>query len=65
MIAEAAKMGFYESLNGVTFPKLQILTIEGLLSNKERPQYPDLARGGHTYKKAKTEIRKMEQKSLL
>ena len=56
MLAEASKIGFYESpLIGKAFPKLQILTIEDLLEGKEEARYPDLGRGGLTFKKAKVE----------
>ena len=65
MIAEAASAGFYQSPHSGVFPKIQILTIEGLLSKAEAPQYPDLARGGLSFKKAKTEKGGSEQPSLL
>lgn len=64
MIAEAAKAGYYDSPVGASFPKVQILTIKGLLDGTERPGYPDLSRGGHTFKKAKKEEPSVEQKSL-
>ena len=56
MREEAVKTGFYESpITGTSFPKVQILTIAGLMEGKERPQYPDLSGGGVTFKKAKRE----------
>ena len=56
MREEAVKTGFYESpVTGTSFPKVQILTIAGLMEGKERPQYPDLSGGGVTFKKAKRE----------
>lgn len=55
MITEAASAGFYESPAHGAFPKIQILTIEGLLAGREQPRYPDLARGGHTFRQAKRE----------
>lgn len=64
MIAEAAKAGYYDSPFGASFPKIQILTIKGLLEGTERPRYPDLSMGGHTFKKAKKEAPSEEQKSL-
>lgn len=64
MTAEAAKAGYYDSPIGSSFPKIQILTIKGLLEGTERPGYPDLSRGGHTFKKAKKEEPSVEQKSL-
>jgi len=47
MREEAAKAGFYAPpFVGAKFPKIQILTIEGLLKQTEQPSYPSLARGG-------------------
>jgi len=46
---------FYESLGTTVFPKLQILTIKGLLDGTKTARYPDLTRGGLTFKKAKKE----------
>ncbi|MDR0234200.1 MAG: restriction endonuclease [Zoogloeaceae bacterium] len=65
MQTEAAKAGFYKSptLPG-NFPRLQILTIEGLLEGNERPLYPDLSQGGLTFKKAGQEETAKEQKKL-
>ncbi len=56
MKEEAVKCGYYESPSGANFPKIQILTIEGLLNGVEQPRYPDLMRGGLTFKKAETEL---------
>jgi site-specific DNA-methyltransferase (adenine-specific) len=64
MIKEAASAGMYESPHHGAFPKLQILTIEGLLSGKERAQYPDMAYGAQTFKHAKTENQKTDQQKL-
>jgi hypothetical protein len=58
-------MNSYESPAHGAFPKIQILSIEGLLSGKETPLYPDLSRGGLTFKKAKTENENMKQPDLL
>jgi site-specific DNA-methyltransferase (adenine-specific) len=55
MKTEAAAAGMYESPHHGAFPKIQILTIEGLLNSKERPLFPDLSRGEQTFKKAKRE----------
>lgn len=38
-----------------SFPKLQVLTIKGLIEGTELAAYPDLARGEHTFKKARVE----------
>lgn len=56
MRQEAVKAGYYESPVGVNFPKIQILTIEGLLNGSERPRYPDLMQGGLMSRKAKREV---------
>jgi DNA modification methylase len=55
MLQEAVKAGYYQSPAGASFPKVQILTIEGLLNGTERPRYPDLMMGGLMFKKAQRE----------
>ncbi len=55
MVTEAAAAGHYQSPHHGDFPKIQILTIEGLLSGVERAKYPDMAQGEQTFKAAKTE----------
>jgi site-specific DNA-methyltransferase (adenine-specific) len=56
MTTEAIKEGFYKSpATDAEFPRIQILTIAGLLNGTERARYPDLAQGGHTFKKAKVD----------
>lgn len=55
MREEAVKAGFYTSAQGSSFPRIQILTIDGLLNKSERPVYPDPSLGAHTFKKAKVE----------
>lgn len=64
MQVEAAAAGFYESPHSGAFPKIQILTIEGLLAGTESPKYPDLARGGLTFKQARKEPGTAPQSSL-
>ena len=65
MKEEAVKEGYYESpLIKKAFPKLQILTIAGLINGTERPNYPELGRGGLTFKKAKREDDNASQTSL-
>lgn len=66
MQKEAAAAGFYASpaFPDKPYPKLQILTIEGLLSGQERPRYPDMAMGSHTFKKAAKEKAKVNQGEL-
>ena len=64
MIAEAANAGFYESPHRGNFPKIQILTVAGLLSGHERPNYPDLSLGAASFKKAPMEKGDSGQQSL-
>jgi DNA modification methylase len=64
MREEAVKAGYYTSSLGSNFPKLQILTVDGLLSEKDRPKYPDLALGGHTFRKPAIEQGVSEQREL-
>lgn len=63
MVTEAVSAGFYKSPKG-DFPKIQILTIDDLLSGKSKPQYFDISSGVYNFKKAKVERRKAEQKTL-
>lgn len=54
MREEATKAGFYTPpFVGKKFPKLQIITVEGMLKGTERPEYPSLERGGVPVKKPK------------
>ena len=65
MREEAVKAGYYISPSGANFPKLQVLSVKGLVDQTERPKYPaDLAAGGHTFKKAGVEQGTSEQKKL-
>ena len=64
MVTEAASAGFYESPHHGNFPKIQILTVEGLLSGAEAPKYVDLSQGELSFKKAKTEKVVGEQQEL-
>jgi hypothetical protein len=41
MRADAASAGFYASPNGKKYPRVQLLTIEGLLNNTQRADHPD------------------------
>ena len=54
MIADAASAGFYTSAVGKKFPRVQLLTIEGLLSGTQRAEHPD-HQPDLNFKKAKTE----------
>ncbi len=40
MQQEAAEAGFYTSTDGAKYPRLQLLTIEGLLNGTERLERP-------------------------
>ncbi len=65
MTTEAIKEGFYTSpAINAEFPRIQILTTAGLLDGSERARYPDLAQGGHTFKKAKVDLGKKDQGKL-
>jgi hypothetical protein len=61
MLVQATSAGYYESQHMGAFPRIQILTIEDLLSGKEKPKYPDLSRGGLSFKKAKIEEKRADQ----
>lgn len=66
MLKAAAAAGFYRCPhNQKDYPKIQILTIEGLLSGHERPQYLDLSRGAATFKQAPREKKKQKQGRLV
>ena len=63
MLAEAAKAGLYASPNGQKYPRLQILTIAGLLDGSARAKHPDYE-PDLNFKKAKAE-QSGEQTELL
>lgn len=65
MKKEAAASGHYESPHHGAFPKIQILTIEGLLDSTEQAKFPDMTYGAQTFKKAKKEERTEVQPPLL
>jgi site-specific DNA-methyltransferase (adenine-specific) len=54
MVKDAASAGFYTGVAGKKFPRVQLLTIEGLLSGKQRAEHPDHA-PDLNFKKAKAE----------
>ena len=65
MVTEGVGTGYYTSpLTGAKFPKLQVLTIEGLLAGTEQARYPRMDAGGLTFKKAKQEEPKADQGKL-
>jgi site-specific DNA-methyltransferase (adenine-specific) len=55
MEKEAAAAGFYRAGNGQEYPRIQILTIDDLLTKRKRPEYWDLDMGELTFKKAQRE----------
>ena len=66
MREEAVSAGFYDAPRfGSEYPKLQILTIEGLMNGTERPRFPDLTLGRSTFKRAAVEDMGAEQAKLL
>ena len=65
MKVEAVSAGHYQSAHYGAFDKIQILTIEGLLNGTESPRYPDLSRGGASFRKAKVEETRSGQQELL
>ena len=64
MTTEAASAGHYESPHHGAFPRIQILTIQGLLDGTERPHWPDLSFGEQNFKKAKAAGKNAKQKGL-
>ncbi len=55
MLTEATKAGFYRAANGQDYPRVQIFTIEALLSGAKKPQYLDLSLGDITFKRSEKE----------
>jgi DNA modification methylase len=64
MIAEAARAGYYDSPLGKSYPRIQLLTIDGLMAGRERPLYPLSESGGLTFKRAKVELKNTKQRDL-
>jgi SAM-dependent methyltransferase len=60
MIADAASAGFYESANGRKYPRVQLLTIEGLLNKTQRAEHPDYE-PDLNFKKPKSEPSSMQE----
>ena len=63
MVADAASAGFYSDGAGRKFPRVQLLTIEGLLSGQQRAEHPD-HQPDLNFKKAKAEAN-AAQKDLI
>ncbi len=55
MLTEATKAGFYRAANGQDYPRVQIFSIEDLLSGAKKPQYLDLSLGDITFKRSEKE----------
>lgn len=64
MKKDAVSYGFYTYPNGKEFPCIQILTIQELLDGK-RPDFLDYGCGKAMPKKAKKEVKKIRQGSLV
>ncbi|MFM9159140.1 MAG: site-specific DNA-methyltransferase, partial [Dolichospermum sp.] len=65
MIKEAASSGFYKAGNGRNYAKVQILTIEELLTAQTRPEFFDMKQGELTFKKAQRENQDMGEQGEL
>lgn len=55
MVTEAAAAGFYTSPNWGSFPRLQILTIDGLLHGRQRLEMPPQHQTAITFRQAPKE----------
>ncbi|MBL8516403.1 MAG: hypothetical protein JNM76_05475 [Betaproteobacteria bacterium] len=64
MLTEAASCGHHESPHHGGFPRIQVLTIEGLLDGTARPQWPDLSVGQQNFRQAGAEKKGGKQKGL-
>lgn len=66
MLREASSAGFHE-VGTMKYPKIQILTIKGLLESRERPEYFDqnIIKGSGGFKKAKREAASRKKLPLL
>lgn len=63
MKADAASAGFYEGQSGKKFPRLQLLTVGGLLDGTERVEHPDYVKNVN-FKKAPKTTKRAETKRL-
>ena len=63
MRADAASAGLYTGDTGQTYPRVQLLTIDGLLSGTQRAAHPDHVKNVN-FKKAKREIKPEKNKEL-
>ncbi|MFM2064756.1 MAG: hypothetical protein RLZZ507_4427, partial [Cyanobacteriota bacterium] len=65
MIKEAASSGFYKAGNGRNYAKIQILTIEELLTGEKKPEFFDMKQGELTFKKAQRENQEIAEQGEL
>ncbi len=64
MLADAASAGLYTSVNGkLKVPRVQLLTVAGLLDGTQRAEHPDYEQGMN-FKQAKEEATD-EQQTLI
>ncbi len=63
MVKDAASAGFYTTVQGKKIPRLQLLTIEGLMDGSQRAEHPDAA--PVNFKKAQKEATTGQQGQLL
>ncbi len=63
MKSDAASVGFYTSDVGKQFARVQLFTIDGLLSGNQRAEHPEYIKNVN-FKKAKREVRPKENKTL-
>jgi DNA methylase len=63
MVKDGASVGFYESPNMKKYPRVQLLTIDGLLDNTQRAEHPDYE-PDLNFKRAKAEL-DAEQQPLI
>lgn len=64
MKSDALAAGYYTSPHHGDFPKIQILTIEGLLGETERLRFVDMSYGAQTFKAAQVQERSKRSDSL-
>lgn len=62
MVTEAASAGFYNSPNWGSFPRLQILTVDGLLHGRQRLEMPPQQQTAVTFRQAPKEKGKPQAK---
>ena len=65
MRADAASAGFYtHKLNGMQYPKLQLITVAELLDGRTISRPSNVAAGDETFKKAPNALARSAQKDL-